>query len=581
MKLMQKSLLSLCLLCALLVAACGNDANSSQNTQHTKAPANKQVLSTVFAVGAGIPDFNTVDPALAYNIADVNAVSAIFTGLLTLDYNLRIHGQLAQSWDRSSDGLTWTFHLKPNLKFSDGTPLTSHDIAYSIDRALLPATKSTTALYYMGYIKNSDKLSNGAIKTIIGDSLLTPDDNTIKIVSSKPVPFFLETLTYPCAFTVEKRLIDAYGAQWTDHLTEGGSTGPFKVKRYIHNQEMDLIPDSNYYGAKPQLKELVYPFYKNEDTTYKDYMTDRLDDATIPLSNYSQDKTRKDFWKKPYLSIDYLAMNFSKKPFDNLHIRQAFALAINKTLLADKIWKGSYIATNHIIPEGQYGYYPNLSGPAGVKGPAGDPALAKKLLQQGMQEAGYSSINQIPQIALTYSSSGKQAFRDEMTALQQMWQQVLGVSVKLDDIDGNTLSSNTSNGVSANPYQFYAGHWAADYPDPQDWITIQFGKDAADNSMGFGQNNGANAASERALQQQMVTADLMQDSNARLATYNKIEQEIVDDIGWISIVQETQYGLRKPCVQGVRVNALQLTPPDDWGNVYISTDLPCANVTVS
>ncbi|QBD77037.1 peptide ABC transporter substrate-binding protein [Ktedonosporobacter rubrisoli] len=581
MRSLHKILLPVCLLSALLITACGGNPSNSQTTQHAKAPDNKQVLVSVYAAGAGVSDFSTIDPALAYDVPGVTAVSSIFTGLVALDDNLQMHGQMAQSWERSSDGLTWTFHLKPNLKFSDGTPLTSHDIAYSIDRALQPATKSTTALYYMGYIKDSDKLNGGSIKTIIGDSLLTPDDNTLKIVVSKPIAFFLDTLTYPCAYTVEKSLIDKYGSRWTDHMDEGGSTGPFKMKRYTHNTELVLVPNTNYYGPKPQLKELVYPLYKNADTTRKDYLTDRLDDTGIPLSNYDQDKTRKDFWSVPYLSIEYLAMNFTKKPFDNLHIRQAFALAINKDLIASNIWKGSYVATNHIVPQGMYGYDAGLTGPEGVKGTAGDPAKAKQLLQQGIQEGGYGSINQLPPITLTYASSGVQAYRDTMAALQQMWQQVLGVNVKLSDIDANTMSSNTTNGVSANPYQFYAGYWGADYPDPQDWLTIQFGKDAADNSMGFGQNKGPNAQAEQALQDQMVQADVMQDPDARLATYNKIEQGVVNSVGWTSLVQKSQYGLRKPCVQGFKITSLQLTPPDDWGNIYISTDSPCANATVS
>ncbi|QBD75733.1 peptide ABC transporter substrate-binding protein [Ktedonosporobacter rubrisoli] len=581
MKSQYKPLLPIFFLTVLLISACGGSTSTTQTSQHSKAPDNKQVLVSVVSAGAGASDFNTLDPAIVFDVNGATAIETMFTGLVSLDQQARIHAQLAQSWETSADGLTWTFHLKPDLKFSDGTPLTSHDVAYSIDRALQPATKSTTGLYYMGYIKDSDKLNGGKLKTIIGDSLLTPDDNTLKIVLSKPIAFFLDTMTYPCAFTVEKSVVEKYGTQWTDHLAEGGGAGPFKVKQYTHDKELDLIPNDNYYGPKPQLKELIYPFYKNADTTEKDYLINRLDDAVIPLANYEGDKTRPDFFQVPYLKIDYLGLNYTKKPFDNMHIRQAFALAINKELIAKQIWKGSYLATNHIVPQGMPGFDAGLTGPDGTTSLAGNAEKAKALLQQGLHEEGYSSVSQLPSISVAYLSGGVQALRDEMAAVQQMWQQVLGVNVKLNDVNSNIFGTNINSGVSANPYQSYQSFWAADYPDPQDWITLMFGKDTAQNASGFGQNNGPDAAAQQALQQQMTQADLMRDSTARYAAYNKIEQTLVNDVAWLPLDQETLYGLRKPCVQGFAVNSLGMTPPDNWSNIYISTATPCANVSVS
>jgi oligopeptide transport system substrate-binding protein len=580
MKHTHKMLASALCMIAMLLVACGGGgaATTGSPGTHAKAPANKQVLVSVVSAGAGISDFDTLDPALVVDVASASAIDDVFTGLVEMDSHLQVHPQLAQSWDKSADGLTYTFHLKPNLKFSDGTPLTSHDVAYSIDRAFQPATKSTTALYYMGFIKDSDKLASGSIKTLIGDSLLTPDNNTIIIKLNKPVAYFLDGMTYECSYVVEKSLIEKYGTSWTDHLTSGGGDGPFKVKQYAHNRQLELVPNPDYYGPKPQLQELVYPFYKDADTTLKDYNVNRLDDATVPLSDYSTYKSHPDFWSTPYLRIDYLTMNYTKKPFDNIKIRQAFALAVNKNLIVQNIWKGSFIATNHIVPQGMPGYNPDLTGPDGKKSVTGNPTLAKQLLQQGMKEEGLTTL---PTVTLSYTDYGVQGYDQEAAAMQQMWQTNLGVSVKLENVNDNTFNNNVSSGVSANPYQFYMSGWIADYPDPQDWITLQFGKDASDNSMGFGQNNSSNAAAQQALQQKMAQADVMQDPNARLKTYNQIEQQLVNDVAWMPIDQETLYGVRKPCVQNFVLTPQQLTPPDSWGNVYISTDTPCANATVS
>ena len=581
-KFTNKTLLPAFFILVMLVSACGggNSPNNSTSTgAHTKAPDNKQVLVSVYT-GYAVPDISTFDPAKATDFNSASAIETVFTGLVTADVHLNIKPALAASWSQSSDKLAWTFNLKPNLKFSDGTPITSKDVVYSIDRALQPSLKSTTAPYYLRYIKDATKLNSGAIKTIIGDSLLTPDANTVVIRTTNIVPFFLDTLTFQASYVVEKSLIDKYGTKWTDHLTEGGGDGPFKVLHYIHNKEIDLVPNANYDGPQPQLKELVLPFYKEEDTTRKDYLVNRLDDATIPLADYAQDKMRPDFHRTPILATNYYTMNYNQKPFDNVHIRQAFALSINKDLLVNKIWKGSFLATNHIVPQGMPGYSPNLTGPAGVKGTAGDPALAKQLFQQGLKEEGYSSASQLPPITLTYASAGAQATRDETAALQQMWQNTLGISVKTNDIDINKLFNDQGLGAN-NPMQFYTGPaWIADYPDPQDWTTLQFDAGAAQNGMNYGQNKGTSAAAQQAVQKEMEAADSMTDPTARLQAYNKIEQELVNDVAWIPVEQQYESTLQKPCVQGFQPNSEQLIPPDDWSKVFISTDTPCANATV-
>ena len=212
----------ICLI-AMLVAGCGGTSNTTTTSTHTKAAANKQIF---ILPEYGVPDIATFDPGLSTDVPSVDAINLVFTGLVEPDDNGNIVGYLAQSWDVSADHLTYTFHLRPNLKFSDGSSLTSADVAYSIDRALQPATKSGTGPYYLRYVKDSDKLSAGSIKTIIGDSIKTPDANTVIITANKPVPFFLKALSYPCSYVLEKSLVNKYikggPSAFTDHLTEGG-----------------------------------------------------------------------------------------------------------------------------------------------------------------------------------------------------------------------------------------------------------------------------------------------------------------------------------------------------------------------
>src|SRR3989442_11513585 len=173
---------------ALLLAACGGGSSTTTTSTHAKAAANKQVF--IFPE-AGIADIATFDPGLSTDVPSVNAINLVFTGLVEPDDNGNIVGYLAQSWDVSADHLTYTFHLRPNLKFSDGTSLTSADVAYSIDRALQPETKSKVAPIYLGLIKDSDRLLAGQISTLIGDSLQTPDQYTLVIITKKKAAYFL------------------------------------------------------------------------------------------------------------------------------------------------------------------------------------------------------------------------------------------------------------------------------------------------------------------------------------------------------------------------------------------------------
>src|SRR2546421_2066069 len=469
-KFMTKPLPVFLALMSMLMVAC-NTTNPTQPDITKKAPPYKQVL---VSPEVGISDIKTFDPALSTDSPSIAAIDNIYTGLVQLNDKLAVVPQLAASYSEGSDGLTWTFKLKPNLKFSDGTPLTSQDVVYSIDRALQPAEKSTVGPIYLALVKDSDKLQAGKIKTIIGDSLMTPDPNTVVIVTNKKASYFLDALTYSCSYVVEKSLIDKYGTNFTDHLTEGGGDGPFKVSEYTHGKQIVFVPNPNYYGTKPQLPKLVYPFYKQPDTTYKASQAGQVDIAPVPSANLAAAKLlpNNQYQQIPQLWINYYTMNYLVKPFDNIHIRQAFDLAVDKDLVAHSVWKDTVLPSNHIVPKGMPGYNANLTGPAGVASTKGDPTKAKQLFQQGLQEEGWTSASQVPPIKLTYPS-GSQELDNEVAALVQMWQTTLGVSVKANPEDFNKLLSDiTAATNNAKGLQFWNIGWIADYPDPQDWTTL-------------------------------------------------------------------------------------------------------------
>jgi len=556
-------LITLCL-SSFLFTAC-NLFGGPDSKPLVKAPPNKQMY-TIPEVG--ITDIGTLDPALAHDPASINIVQMLFTGLVQLDDKLQIHPQLAESWNLGPDNVTWTFHLKKNLHFSDGTPLTSKDVVYSIDRALQPATQSTVAPLYLDLIKNSDALLAGRTTTLLGDALQTPDDTTLVVVTKKKAAYFLSMLTYTCSYVVEKSLITKYGAKFTNHLAEGGGTGPFSLVQNIHGQEIDLAPNKNYYNAKPQLQHVRVAFYHKASDAYQAYQHGTIDITGVPQSTFASDKKRKDFFQVPQLWVNYYTMNYLSKPFDNIHIRQAFALAIDKTAIANSVWKGTVLPTNHIVPQGMPGYNDALTGPDGTQSLTGNAKKAQALFKQGLQEEQWSSAAQVPPITLTYATGVTNAAQ-EVTAMIAMWQKVLGITVTADPIEYNTLLDKvTATTNSATGLQFWGLAWVSEYPDSQDWLTLQFDNGVPNNNMNYGQNTSTTAAQQQAIQKQLEDADANTQQGARLPAYQQAEQQLVNDVAWLPMEQVTATFLRSPSIVGIVDNGQSIVPPDDWAKIY-------------
>jgi ABC-type transport system substrate-binding protein len=539
----------------LLMAACGNSPSHPQSNAPA-APPDKQVLR--YPIGAA--DFSALDPAVSDATTDYTAVSLIFAGLVRLNSDNTVSLDLASGYQVSSDGLSYTFTLHPNLTFSDGTPLTANDVAYSINRTLTPATASPTASF-LSAIKDFVPMLTGKISTLIGDSLIVNNPQSLTIVLSAPAPYFLQELAGLNTHVVNKALIDKYGAAWTDHLAEGAGAGIFKVASYSHSQGMVLVPNPDYYGTKARLQKLEFVPSSDPATLYKEYLAGQVDYANIPLSDLASAKSRQDYHHAGILSIDFLAMNFLAKPFDNASIRQAFALAINKDILASNVLHGAYVPTNHLLPQGMPGYNQQLTGPDGVSSTAGDASKAQQLLRQGLQEAGYSSVSALPAITFTYPNLG-QDFQNVCEAIVQEWQTVLGVTVQLKVEDPTTFVSRdlpASQG-HAGPLQI----WFLGYSylaDPFFWLNTFFGAGGSLNDGNYGQTS-----EQQAVQQELTTAATNANAAQRTQQYNDAEQKIVNDVGWIPLDQGGLDVLINPNVQNLEANG----PTKTWSDVYIS-----------
>jgi peptide/nickel transport system substrate-binding protein/oligopeptide transport system substrate-binding protein len=547
-------------LLAIIVAGCGSGSNGGVR------PDAQQILR--YPLDAASSDIKTMDPALNQDFYSYYPISLVFPGLMTLDANGTPQPWAAASaptFDQTAN--TYTFKVRSGLKWSDGTPIDANTFAYSINRSLSPCTGSLVT-YYLFPIKNAQAFSTekcgtdgvsvvGPIKSLIGDSLLVPDNQTLVIKLGAPAPYFLQALCYPTAMAQPQELINQYGIKdWTNHLVGFGGN-LFNVKLWDHKGHIDLVRNDGFWGAKPKLREVDFTVYKTTAALYADYLDGRLDEGRSPADQYKQSKARSDFHEVPYLGIGYYQPNWAKAPFNNLDARQAFAEAIDKQIIADNVLQGADVPTYHIVPQGMYGYDPNLVGPDGTTSVSGNVTAAKAAMAKYVAEACGGKITTCTPVTLYDTNDPVTQTEDQ--AVVAMWQNAFpGYPINTQFLDFNSLLTLI---YSANAPQIFGIGWSADYPDPQDWLSLQFAPGSINNT------GNVNVPAANTL---MAQADTNLDPTSRAQEYNQAEQLLVTDVAWISMYQEkTRYNL-PTYVHNFAFDSLATIPLATWQSIYLT-----------
>lgn len=482
----------------------------------------------------------TLDPALAGDSSSVEYIVEMFSGLVTLNDKLETVPDLAQKWEISPDGKTYTFTLRQGAKFHNGKDVKASDFKYSLERACNPKTESTVADTYLGDIVGAADVLAGKATTISGVQVV--DDYTLKITIDAPKAYFLAKLTAPTAFVVDKANVESGGKTWTDKLN---GTGPFTLKQLKKGESIILGRNDLYYGDKARLEEIRFVLAGGSAMTM--YENGELDMTAVGLADIERVTDPKNALSKELLVVDhfdfmYVGFNTQAPPFDDVKVRQAFAYAIDKAKLAEVVYKGTVVATNGILPPGMPGYNKAL------KGLGYDVNKAKEVLAQS-KYAG-----KMAEVTLFVSGSGGTPAR-AVSALQEMWKQNLGVQVSVQQVDWATYL----NDLKRHKFQMFGvtSGWIADYADPQDFLDILFYSKSYENHMSY-----ANPAVDKALEQARVE----QDPAKRLKMYQDIEETILADAPVIPLHNSRDYWLLKPYVKGV-VRPPMILP---WlKNVYI------------
>ncbi len=510
-----RKLFTFAILTVLIAIIVGVAGNASAGNPLQGSPQQTLVLA-----GGESTNPREYDPATTHGSGD----KLVYSGLVSFDPRLNLTPDLAETWDVSPDGTVYTFHLRANAKFHDGRPVTAQDVIYSWERALSPALASDTALTYLGDIVGAQEMADGKAEHVSGLQAL--DEHTLQVTIDAPKPYFLLKLTYPTAFVLDKANVES-GPEW--FRTPNG-TGPYKLTEWKRFEQITYTANPDFYLGKPSIPTVIVQLYSgvglrlyesgNIDITGVPYSSaERFLDPTEPLHN--------ELVTGVNLCTGFIVFDTTQPPFDDVKVRQAFSMAFNRQKYIDVVLNGRALPAIGLYPPGLPGF--NI----GLKGLPYDPAQARQLLA----ESKYGSADKLPPIIYTDAGIGSYVGGD-VAALAQMWQQVLGVQITVENLEPNYYLDEIYAGHHG---QIISGGWCADYPDPENFADVLFHSGSAQNSGGY-----SNPELDKLLEQARVE----QDVTKRIEMYQQAEQIIVNDAPVLFTTHSLSYQLVKPYVKG-------------------------------
>jgi oligopeptide transport system substrate-binding protein len=509
----------------LLAAGCG-----PHQIRTVTAPA-----SNMFRVPL-VNSPTTFDPAMVEDGTTIDVLQNLFEGLVQWSPENKIVPCLAKSWDVSKDGLTYTFHLRPGVKFQDGNPVTAQDVYYSFHRSLDPAQKSEPAPIYMSDIVGAAELNKGQTKDLKGVKVIDP--MTVAITITKPKAYWIYTLTYPTDYIISKAEGDKTpGVQMSaETIALGAGTGPFRLQAYAPDSKVTMTANTAYWDGAPKVAGIERPIITSADTRHAAYVHGDLDllqylQPGNLVSDQKDPSLKAQIQSFPRASTFYIGLNQTAFPaFKDPRVRQALAYATDKKLIVQRVFQGQRDVAQDILPEGIPGGDPKFQGLPY------DPAKAQALLAA----AGYPGGKGFPVVPMIYRN-GYPELAATVALIGNMWQTNLGIKVQgAPEEYGKMLSEK-----DAGTLQCYHIRWAADYLDPQDYYTVLLHTKSPiypENTTGYS-NPQYDALCD--------AADVGRDQSQRFALYRKAARIAADDVPLIPLYYQKDPELIKPYVHNI------------------------------
>lgn len=531
------SYLSLLMIAGLIASACtGTPGTTTASPGGAATDPNGELFTNTGAEPA------TIDPQKESFVNEVAHTMMVFEALMTFDPKTlkAIPAAAKENPKLSADGLTYTYTLRDGLKYSDGSPVTAKDFAYGFTRVCDPATAGEYAYvltpilvgcdaFYSMDPKTATKAELDAAKAKVG--IKVNGDKEISFTLTEKAPYFNSIAALWVGVPTRESDVAKGGDKWTDPPTFIGN-GPFKLTEWKHNEKMVFERNDNY-RTPTKIKRWTKQMINESSVAFAAYQNNELDMVGVGAEQLRTIEGNADL-KAQTVDVGgsctiYVGFNNSKPPFDDQKVRMAFAKSYDKQAYINDVAKiGKAADSGGFIPPGMPGYDKDDTAQKF------DPTAAKALLAQSK----YANTDALKNIKFTYSASAASKTRIEW--LQQQWQTNLGITVSPDPVDATTYTSLVKNAATV-PTLFRLG-WCADYPDPQDWLTLVFHSSSTVTRVGY-----KNPEYDKLVRQ----ADADPNPESRDKTYQQASRMLSNDApaGWW-YYSATKY-LRKPWVKGI------------------------------
>ena len=519
-------LATLALAGAMALSGCGGSKSASKNGK-------------ILTVEEG-PDVETIDPALNQSADGANYITMISDNLLRIDKDGKIAPSMAEKYEVSDDGLTWTFHLRDGLKWSDGSDFTANDFVYSWQRMVDPEVAAPYAETMLGMVEGyKDAIGNpdadGNTTTTPDRTKLkveAPDDKTFVVHMSHPTPYFDRLATFAALSPVKKDVVEANPDGWSLDPKTYVSTGPFKLTEWKQGSHI-LVTKNEYYWNKDAVKldGIKCLLMQDQNAAFSAYESgDALMIKDYPVQEVTTIQKRPDYKSSPKLGISYIDVNNDLDEFKDPKVREALSLALDRKYMADTITAGINSPAKGFIPDGVVDwdgsawadnitdksvYYDNFDA---------NLAKAKELLK----EAGHENGAGLPTMSYTTNDAG---FNKKVAEyLQQAWKE-LGINVEVNIVEWKSFIPQRRSGN----YQIARDGWVMDYNDPSNLLECAYSTNG-NNSSRY-KNPEYDALLDKAAHET--------DAKTRFGYFHQAEELLLKDAGVIPLMYQNETYLQK------------------------------------
>ena len=479
----------------------------------------------------------TLDPRKSTGIPEATVEAQLFEGLTSLDAKNNPVPAMAEKWETSPDGLKYKFFLRPGIKWSNGDPVTAYDFEYAWKTALSPDLGSKYA-YQLFYVKNGEAYNKG-LTTADKVGVKALDDRTLEVLLEKPTAYFLSLTSFHTLYPVPRRVVEANPKWAADPKTIVGN-GPFRITAWTHNSRIELVKNEHYWdAAKVRLPKIDFLLTESASTEIAMFDNNQIDmGENAPPAEYPRLKKEGRLQITPYIGTYFFAFNVTRAPLDNLKLRKALSLAIDRRAIIDNVTKGEQSVALAWVPPGLSDAQPasDFRVTGGDFFRDHDIATAKQLLA----EAGYPEGRGLPPIELIYNTNDVHKAIAE--AVQEMWRKNLGVNVTLANQEWKVFINTRSRGG----YQIARHGWIGDYADPMTFI------DMFDSASGNNDSQYKNPQYDSLVR----LAKSAGNQEIRMKAMHEAERLLLDDAVIAPVYFYTRVTMVKPNVKGYQRSVL-------------------------